>query len=109
MTVVIAERKLDHGDAQDVGCAKVFMPELKPRGEWRCDYEISWPGFRHAHWTAGVDSWQAIELAMRSVVADIELTDDFKTGRLGSLGQRLTTYAELTEAFGVRPFKVLEQ
>lgn len=109
MTVIVAERKLDHGDARDAGCAKVFMPEPTARGEWRCNYEISWPGFRHAHWTAGIDSWQAVELAMRGVAADIELTDDFKAGRIGSLGQGLTTYAELVETLGVRAFKVLEQ
>ena len=109
MTVVVAERRLDHCDARDVGCAKVFLPELTARGEWRCEYEISWPGFKRAHWTVGVDSWQAVELAMRSVTADIELSDAFKAGQIGSLGQPLRTYAELTDAFGARPFKVLEQ
>ena len=107
--MVVAERRLDLADARDVGSAKVFMPALHDRGEWRCSYEISWPGFQRAHWTAGADSWQALELAMRSVAADIDLADDFKAGRIGSLGQPLTSYAELADAFGVRPFKVLEQ
>lgn len=109
MTVVIAERTLDHDGVPAAGFVRVFMAEPRREGGWRCDYELSWPGFRHAHWAAGVDSWQAIELAMRGVVADLESSDDFKAGRIGSLGERLTTYAHVTEVFGVRPFKAIEQ
>ena len=106
---IIAERRIDLGDSRGVGYARVFEAKDHADGGSRCDYEIAWPGYRHGHWTAGVDSWQAVEMAMRSIAADIAITDDFQSGRIGSLGKRLTTYEQITEFFGVRTYKALEQ
>ena len=97
---VVAERALEL-DGVANGAVRIDTPELDPKGHWRCDYEVAWPGFERRRYTAGVDSYQALSLALVSSVVDIATSDDFKAGRIGALGEKIRTRRELKEVFGI--------
>jgi hypothetical protein len=107
---VIAERVLDYfGDAgMERGFARVLLPYDEGQN-WRCDYELSWPGYQRKFGACGEDSWQALQLAMQIIPVKISVTDDFKAGRLGWFGNRMTTDAELTKWLAPTSMKVLEK
>jgi|CXWL01.1.fsa_nt_gi hypothetical protein len=104
MSAVMVERVLEyHGDA---GVEPAFARVLTPFDEgrnWRCQYQLSWPGYEREFGACGEDAWQALQLAMYSVPSAIFATDDFKAGRIGMWGGRLSTYEEICELFGVKP------
>jgi hypothetical protein len=110
MTSVIAERALDYfGDAGiEHGAARIFLPYDEGQN-WRCDYELSWPGYQHKFYVCGDDSWQALQLAMQIIPVMISVTDDFKAGRLGWLGERVLTKAELIRWLAPQSMDVLEE
>jgi hypothetical protein len=98
-----------HGnDGVQRGVARVAQP-CPDQDDWRCEYQVEWPGSVKARYAMGVDSWQALALAMQSVATEIFISDDFKAGRVREFGRPLRDYDELTEWLGVRPIKVLQQ
>jgi hypothetical protein len=49
---------------------------------WRCDYEIGWPqGVRRAN-GLGIDSVQALLIALKNIGAEIYASDAHRSGRL---------------------------
>lgn len=53
-----------------------WMTPVRYRGDWRCDWVIHWPGRDpESRYSVGVDSAQAILLAMAMVRATMELSD----------------------------------
>lgn len=108
--MIVAERVLDYfGDAGvEHGVARVFQPYDEGRN-WRCDYELSWPGHQCKFGACGQDSWQALQLAMQIIPVQISATDDFKAGRLGWFGERMTTNAELIKWLAPQSMDVLEK
>ena len=46
-------------------------PQHKPRGEWTCAVTL-WPLDSGTHEVAGMDSWQAVELAMQHIAYRIQ-------------------------------------
>ena len=68
-----------------------MTPEhIAPGGEYRCDYTISWPRGDRRSYVCGIDSLQALMLAMRSAFSDIEYSDEYKNGQLTYLGEQVT-------------------
>ena len=53
-----------------------WMVPVRNRGDWRCDWVIHWPHRSAARrYAVGVDSTQAMLLAMESVEAELALSD----------------------------------
>ncbi|HVZ99047.1 MAG TPA: hypothetical protein VG841_01895 [Caulobacterales bacterium] len=105
---VVAERIFAVGGRADAARIQLHAPHLD-QSHWRCDYTIEWPGYHRQGYAMGVDSWQALKLAMQNVGTDIFVSEDFERGDVGEVDAKVTNYAELTEWLGIRPLKVLEQ
>jgi hypothetical protein len=99
---IVAERELIFFGANGPTAGFIRFEEPKPdQNDWRCDYSLEWDGLNKRHYTMGVDSYQALLLALQTAPTMIESTVDFRAGRIGALGQRITTHQELREIFGV--------
>jgi len=88
-----------------IGAVRVFapLPDDQYDQSWGCEYELEWPGYTRRRKIFGVDAWQALQLAMQIIPHAISATDDFKAGRIGIWGNRLFSYEELCDVFGVKP------
>lgn len=82
--MLIMERKLScHVNGQDVPIPiRFFKPLLEPNGSWRCQYEIGWPHGVRSHHASGVDSVQALFLAMKMLAAELYTSDMHRSGCL---------------------------
>lgn len=60
---------------------RIFVPEEQDRS-WSCRYEIDWPEGRHTMEAWGVDSVQALVLALQMIGAEIYTSDYHKAGQL---------------------------
>jgi len=99
---IVAERALDYFGAEGVSTGSLRVDAPKPdQNNWRCEFAVSWPGFERRHYTMGVDSYQALLLALHSVGSEIAGSEDFKAGRIGVFGERIRTRRELKEIFGL--------
>jgi hypothetical protein len=96
MSAVIAQRELGCGG--QIAHIRIYAPEPDQK-DWRCDYEISWPSQRIRAHAMGVDSFQALQLVMRSIASDVALSDAFKAGKLAVFGEPVTSAAELDQLF----------
>lgn len=75
---VIAERKFRlKSDASVVITARVYRP-LMDGDDFRCDYSIDWPGKSENGKAFGVDSVQALLLAIQRVGVDVYCSDYVK-------------------------------
>jgi hypothetical protein len=71
--------KQENGDA-DVG-VRIFAP--RPDGNhWSCPYEIDWPEGTRKFAAHGVDSVQALELALKMIGSEIYTSDYHKSKML---------------------------
>jgi hypothetical protein len=98
VTAVIAEREL--GCESGPAHIRVFTPQ-PDRGDWRCDYEITWPTGTRRSYAMGVDSFQALHLAMLSISTEVEVSDPFKAGQLKLFDEPVTTIAALHQRFPI--------
>jgi hypothetical protein len=106
MSTVIARMNLDYfaDDGVKRGMVQLFAP--KDEGtNWTCSYQLKWPGHQEKRAICGEDSMQALTLALKMVPVAIQITDDFKAGRLGHYGKRLKTVVQLNKAVGVGAMK----
>jgi len=60
----------------------IFAPELEPTGAWRCDHEIAWPDGSSKKSTYGVDSMQALILALQMIGAELHSSAAHGAGQL---------------------------
>jgi hypothetical protein len=83
MAVLIAYRRLiiagPSGDAEVP--VRLFQPE-NDEGMWICRYEIDWPSQKRSHFAGGVDSFQALILALQMIGAEIYASAYHKAGWL---------------------------
>jgi hypothetical protein len=109
MSQVVAERELEfHSDnAVGSGYARLFLPYYEGPN-WRCDYEIVWPGFEHKSGACGVDSWQALQLAMQIIPVEISASDGFKAGKLAWLEGKIDSEADLVRWLAPKSMDVLD-
>jgi hypothetical protein len=68
------------GDAIDIGI-RIFAPRASGR-DWSCRFEIDWPDGRLSRGAYGVDSMQALVLALQMIGADIYTSAYHKSGQL---------------------------
>ncbi len=61
---------------------RIFAPEKSPDGSWFCRYEIDWPDKNHALNVGGIDSAEAIVLALQMIGAEIYSSSYYKAGKL---------------------------
>jgi len=101
MTTVIVERELDYFSDTGVerGFARVFEPQ-PDQDDWRCAYQLVWPGYDRTRYAMGVDRWQALQLAMRITPTMISTSEDCKAGRLGIWGAKFESEQQVYELFG---------
>ena len=98
MSTVVAERELRCGAT--AALIRVFSPQPDQR-DWRCDYEIAWPSAPQRSYALGVDSWQALQLAMFKIATDVVTSEEFKAGRLSIFDEPVTTAAHVNQLFPV--------
>jgi hypothetical protein len=60
---------------------RIFMPEAE-NGAVRCAYDIDWPNGKKSGATVGVDSIQAIFLALKMIGIDVYTSDYHRQGQL---------------------------
>lgn len=87
MSEIIAERtlKILEGSASVDVPVRLFAPrrEVTGAGEhWECDIEIGWPGGTLKHYAGGLDSMQAVELAMKLIGVELYTSEAHESGRL---------------------------
>jgi hypothetical protein len=103
VTAIVAERELDYFGAEGVAAGHVRVEAPKAdQNDWRCDFTVTWPGFERHRYAMGVDSYQALSLALLSSVVEIAASEDFKAGNIGVFGKRVRTHRELKEVFGIQ-------
>lgn len=102
MDAVFVEREIECVTANGIakGFVRIFSPEPDQQ-DWRCRYLIKWADFEKKFHAMGVDSLQALQLAMSILPVHIETSDDFKAGRLRYLEQPLTR-EHLKSTFAVK-------
>lgn len=64
-----------------------YRPEKVPGSDFKCRWTIGWPGGAKGHYAYGVDSIQALMLAMRSVHIELVESEAYKSGKLTLFGQ----------------------
>ncbi len=73
--------KLRTGSAEVEVPVNIFAPE--PDGDvWKCRYEIHWPEEKWSSHAGGVDSTQALVLALQKIGVEIYFSDHHKSGKL---------------------------
>lgn len=60
---------------------RIFVPRPVGRAWW-CEYEIDWPGGRRKRDIAGLDSMQALFLAMQAIGTDLYTSEHHRAGEL---------------------------
>jgi hypothetical protein len=110
MRQLVAERALEYSGESGIeaGFARVFLP-FDEGQNWRCDYEIVWPGYEAKLYARGVDSWQALQLAMQIIPVVISATEAFKAGKLGWIDGKIDSKEELIRWLAPTSMDVLEQ
>ena len=74
MNTIAAERNLilkHESGAQDAVVVRFFVPNKIREEEWHCRYEILGGPIKHAHHTVGIDSVQALSLALGGIRAEL--------------------------------------
>ena len=82
--MLIGSRELTLGDEDNEIKipVRLFAPRLESAGAWGCRYEIDWPDKMSAKEIFGVDSMQAIVLALQMIGFEIYNSDFHESGRL---------------------------
>ncbi len=102
MSAVIAQRELGYSNLGSTVPGRVVIEAPEPdQNDWRCFYSVSLPGMDFRRRTVGVDSFQALQLAMVSAVSEIARSQAFKSGHLTVFGEPLLTVDDLKQCFGL--------
>jgi uncharacterized protein DUF6968 len=82
--MVIATRRLKlQLPAEEIDVSvRIFLPEAD-NDSWRCAYEIDWPNEKRSSAAVGVDSVQALILALQKIGIEIYTSDYHRQGQLG--------------------------
>lgn len=80
----IADRVLTmrNGDVNIKIPVRLFAPELATNGNWFCRYEIDWPDKKSELSVGGIDSAQALVLALQIIGAEIYSSSYHEQGKL---------------------------
>jgi hypothetical protein len=82
--MIIATRvlKLQRSSADINIPVSLFVPERESDGVWFCKYEIEWPDGKWVSRAGGIDSIQALFLALQMIGTDIYTSNYHKSGQL---------------------------
>lgn len=90
MGTVAAERrlvlKLPSGAEQAV-VVRVFVPQPDTEGNWQCQYEIKGGRANRSFFAVGIDSVQALALALESVRVDLDYEERRRNARFWFLDE----------------------
>jgi len=81
--MIIANRslKVRQGQNDTDVAVRIFAPQLS-QGSWSCNYEIDWPEGTRKGAAHGLDSVQALLLALKMIGAEIYTSDYHKAKNL---------------------------
>ena len=82
MLIGSRELTLRDGDEEIKIPVRLFMPHLDAAGAWGCRYEIDWPDKKSEMSVGGVDSAQALVLALQIIGAEIYSSSYHEQGKL---------------------------
>jgi hypothetical protein len=82
--MVIATRILafHNGNENRNVSVRIFAPKQEEPRVWLCAYEIDWPEGTRKFAAHGVDSIQAVEMALKMIGAELYTSDYHKSGLL---------------------------
>lgn len=80
------ERQFENGS--DFVACRFFQPTLQPGGEYECRWSINWGDVDRNRRALGIDSVQALLLAMRVAHTELLESEAYKHGTLTYLGER---------------------
>ncbi|MES1155751.1 MAG: hypothetical protein ABUL48_04905 [Pseudorhodoplanes sp.] len=61
---------------------QIFAPQREKPGAWGCRYEVGWPEGKRSVTACGIDSIQAITIALGMIGAEIYTSNYHKSGNL---------------------------
>ena len=61
---------------------EIFAPDCEKPGVWRCRYDVGWPEGKRTFAGYGVDSMQALVIALGMIGAEIYSSNYHKSGHL---------------------------
>jgi hypothetical protein len=61
---------------------KIYLPIQQNDDSWQCEYEIGWPAEVRKSKAFGIDSIQALSLAMQKIGSEIYTSDAHRSGKL---------------------------
>jgi hypothetical protein len=67
---------------------RFMQPTLQPGGEYQCRWSIDWGEGERTRRAAGIDSIQALLVAMRTAHTELVESDAYKEGKLTYLNER---------------------
>ncbi len=83
----IASRKLTFtGPPAKYFEIRIFAPERECGGGWICRYEVDWPEKPRTEKAGGLDSMQALVLALNMIGSEIYTSEYHKAGQLSLEG-----------------------
>jgi len=82
--MIIASRVLTlRAETKDVKIPiRIFAPKEGTNGNWFCRYEIDWPDKKSELSVGGIDSAQALVLALQTIGAEIYSSSYHESGKL---------------------------
>jgi uncharacterized protein DUF6968 len=82
-TMIVAQRvpKFHIGDREVDVPVRIHLPVDK-NDHWQCDYEIDWPAALRKSAARGIDSLQALLMAMHKIGVEIYNSDAHRSGKL---------------------------
>jgi hypothetical protein len=80
----LIERRFELGEASEV-VIRLSLP-VRCDADFRCDYEIAWPDRKRVFNAFGIDSVQALILALRMVHAELLNSPEGREGQIRWLG-----------------------
>jgi hypothetical protein len=82
MDIANRSLRMRNGSAEIEIPIRIFAPVQKEADAWSCQYQIGWPEGREAREIWGVDSMQAVVLAIEAIGSDIYTSTYHKAGVL---------------------------
>lgn len=86
---IVAEREFMIIEGAELRPARVlvYAPEKISDNEWKCEYRLVGFSKDRARKAYGVDSYQALYLALKILATEIAITDEYKGGKLTLFGK----------------------
>ena len=86
---VVADRQFEVLEGAVTRDARVivYSPVKVSDEEWTCEYKLEGFSTERVRKAIGVDSYQALYLALKILATEVAITDEYKSGRLSLFGE----------------------